>query len=265
MAEFLIADEDLVGMKGKVVVVTGGSSGIGLATVQLLLSLGASVVAADLREPPGRTIDNSEHFLFHPADVTEWADLVAMFKAARAAYGAVDHVFANAGIGGGKADYVDLQLDADGEPAEPTSITLDVNLKATLNTAALVIHYIRQQDPGRGGSVVLCGSVMGYIPVRMVDYAVSKHGVIGAMRSLHRALNARGLVNRTASPSSAGIRVNAVAPYWTSPTAMEIDVTVVVPAYRAVVRADTLDEDEAYGRVLAEVEKRREAGVQVGT
>ncbi|EGU72735.1 hypothetical protein FOXB_16757, partial [Fusarium oxysporum f. sp. conglutinans Fo5176] len=96
MAEFTIDDKDLTSLEGKVVIVTGGSSGIGLATVELLLSLGASVVCGDVQAPQK---DLGGTYTFIKTDVSIWRDLVALFNNTKKIYGRIDHVFANAGVG----------------------------------------------------------------------------------------------------------------------------------------------------------------------
>ncbi|KAH8649745.1 putative 15-hydroxyprostaglandin dehydrogenase [Tricladium varicosporioides] len=198
MAEFLIKDEDLVSLKGKVVIITGGSSGIGLATVNLLISIGASVVSGDIQPPPA-----TEGFLFVPTNVTDWADLTALFKKAKETHGRVDYVFANAGIGP-RANYLALETDENGDPKEPAQDVLEINLKSVVNTASLAVHYMKQQP--EGGSIVLMGSSTGLQPLRSPDYSTAKHGVLGFGRGLARLISSAGLP----------IRVNTLAPSWTS-------------------------------------------------
>lgn len=74
----------------------GGSSGIGLATVDLLLSLGASVVNGDLQAPA--KLPETEAYKFVKTNVTSWSDLNNLFKEAKKHYGRVDSALANAGI-----------------------------------------------------------------------------------------------------------------------------------------------------------------------
>ncbi|KAI0799328.1 short chain dehydrogenase [Xylaria sp. FL0064] len=203
MAEFVITDDSLTSLKDKVVIVTGGSSGIGLSAVQQLLSLGASVIGADLHEPAEGTVSSGQ-YTFHRIDVTQWQDLVGLFKKAVELHGRVDHVFANAGVRP-TTNYVDgIELDENGDPKEPSRFTIDINLHGAINTTTLAIHYIRQNPSG--GSVVINSSATGLQRFRAVDYAVSKHGTIGLLRGLHSALTAQDVP----------VRVNALAPSWTS-------------------------------------------------
>ena len=167
MAEFSIDDKDLVGLEGKVVIVTGGSNGIGLAMVELFLSLGALVVNGDLEADRGRQAH--PNYQFFRTDVSSWADLVALFKQPEAVFGRpVDHVVANAGVGP-LADYLSTEVDAAGDPKEPSHATLDVNLKGVTNTVTLAIFHLRRR-PG-GGSIVINSSSTGLQRFRAVDYS----------------------------------------------------------------------------------------------
>lgn len=132
----------------------GGSSGIGLATVKLLLSLGAFVVAGDINEPP---VPCSDHLAFQKTDVTSWADLSALFKKAKQLHGRIDHVFANAGIST-RTNYLEENLDENGDLKEPSFEVLDVNLRGVLNTATLGLHYLKPERQEGGGSIVLTAS-----------------------------------------------------------------------------------------------------------
>ncbi|KAI9055498.1 hypothetical protein LZ554_000449 [Drepanopeziza brunnea f. sp. 'monogermtubi'] len=219
MAEFFIEDADLVNLKGKVMIVTGGSSGIGLATVNLLLSHGASVVSADITPPPEQaatsttstTTSGGGEFLFVKTDVSRWRDLCALFAEAQARLSRIDGVFANAGIGP-HANYLALETsDDDGELIEPSTHALDVMLRGVINTACLAAHYMKQQQqPPAGGSIVLMGSSTGLQPLRTPDYSTAKHGVLGFGRGYARLMSAAGLP----------IRVNTLMPSWTATNLM---------------------------------------------
>jgi NAD(P)-dependent dehydrogenase (short-subunit alcohol dehydrogenase family) len=124
------------------------------------------LIGTDVREPPEDTIDSTQ-FTFCKADVSKWAELLGVFKKTVGLHGRIDHVYANAGIGP-KNDYVNIEVDDDGDPKEPTSSVLDVNLKGVINTATLGVHYIRQ-NPNKG-SVVINASTTGLMRFRGVDY-----------------------------------------------------------------------------------------------
>ena len=94
-------------LEGKVAVITGGASGMGLATVERFLTEGASVVIADFNQETGEAalataIDNGygDSVAFIKTDVAAEADIVAMFELATARFGRLDIVFNNAGVGG---------------------------------------------------------------------------------------------------------------------------------------------------------------------
>jgi NAD(P)-dependent dehydrogenase (short-subunit alcohol dehydrogenase family) len=87
------SDPMMKNLKDKVVVITGCSSGIGLATTKLCLEHGAKVAGGDMNPCP---ITN-ERLLFQQVDVRDWNSQAALFKKAFEKFGRIDHVFANAG------------------------------------------------------------------------------------------------------------------------------------------------------------------------
>lgn len=95
MTSFTISDPQLDQLKDKVVIITGASSGIGLATLRRVIQHGGKPFASDLNplpEPENASVP------FLKVNVTSWADQLALFKTAEKEYGKIDHVFANAGI-----------------------------------------------------------------------------------------------------------------------------------------------------------------------
>ncbi|TKA80005.1 hypothetical protein B0A55_02086 [Friedmanniomyces simplex] len=196
MAALTIKDENIQSLTGKVIVLTGGSSGIGLATTKLLLELGASVVSGDINPLP---IEH-DRLTFVKTNVKQWSDLVSLFDHAKERHGRINHAFANAGVSG-RADYLEDKLDESGKLLEPNHEALDVNLKAVVNTAYLGLHHLRHQDPA-GGSIVLTASATCFQRFRIADYTTAKHGVLGFMRGMVPNLEGSGLP----------LRINSLAP-----------------------------------------------------
>lgn len=145
---------------------------------------------------------------FQQTNVGSWSDLQALFDKAIQLHGRVDHVFANAGISGPGTTYLDDFFDQEtGKLLEPTTITLDINLKAVINTAYLGMYHMRHQQSGtQGGSIVCTSSATCFQRFHYADYGISKHGVLGFMRGVVPTIQRRGLP----------LRVNCIAPSWTS-------------------------------------------------
>ncbi|OAP61751.1 hypothetical protein AYL99_03954 [Fonsecaea erecta] len=199
MASFPIPRENFSDLNNKIAVITGASSGIGLATLKLFVENGAQVVNGDL-QPLKEEIPN---VLFVKTDVTKWADLISLFKATVDKFGRVDVVYANAGIGA-KADYFNLEVDSNGDPKEPSQANIAINVIGLINTAVLAIRHMKEQKSG--GAIILTASATSYLPFGATDYTTSKHGVLGFMRGIVPELQARKVTN---------VRVNCVAPSFT--------------------------------------------------
>ncbi|KAH7031557.1 uncharacterized protein B0I36DRAFT_363232 [Microdochium trichocladiopsis] len=210
-------------LRDKVVLVTGGSSGIGLATVQLLLSVGAKVVNVDQNEERDTKGRDATLYQFVRADVTSWVELRGAFEHTINTFGVVDHVFANAGIQG-RATALEHVLDANGLLAEPDLSCLQVNLVGVVYTVKLALYYMSRKSvansgrPGPG-SIVLTASASSFQTFSAGDYTVAKHGVLGIMRSLLTHLA------NDAGPDGqlVPLRINCIAPSWTA--------TGVVPSF----------------------------------
>ncbi|BAE62084.1 unnamed protein product [Aspergillus oryzae RIB40] len=205
MASLDIPHETLVKLKDKIILITGGSSGIGRATVELCLQLGAKAVIGDLSPPPS-DLSSTENLKFVKADTSSWDSLRNLFNEAVKTFGRIDHVFANAGIAP-RTNFLDESLDENGELAPPDLKVLKVNLIGAIYTTRLAVHHFRkfaeQHNGIATGSVVFTASASSFQTFGAPDYATAKHGVLGLMRSLVGQL-------------PGNVRVNGIAPSWTT-------------------------------------------------
>lgn len=180
--------------KNKVVIVTGGSSGIGKATALAFAKKGAKVAVADW-------IENSETMnlikelgsetIFIKCDVSKNEDVKAMVAKTIETFGRLDYAFNNAGIEGTQANTFDCS-------EENWDKTIGVNLKGIWLCMKYEIPEILKQGKG---AIVNCASVAGLIGFAgLPAYVASKHGIVGLTKTT--ALECATL----------GIRVNAVCP-----------------------------------------------------
>lgn len=170
----------------KTIVITGGSSGIGLATAQLLSSLNPkhNLVLIDLQSPPASFNHDSSRVLFNRCNITSWVSQRAGFAAAYEKFGRIDAVFVNAGIAEYEDQFFNDILDSDGKLAEPDRRVLNIDMDAASDTTKLAIHYLRKNG-AEGGQIVLTASLAGYLASAGAPlYSAAKHGVVGLMRAL---------------------------------------------------------------------------------
>jgi len=163
-------------LANKIAVITGGVSGIGLATVELFVAEGASVVVGDIQDELGRSLETRfpGKVVYASTDVTNDAAVEALVQTAVDRFGRLDIMFNNAGTGGDRAALVDLT-------AEGMSKTL-----AILTTSVVSGHkYAGRQflKQGTGGSIISTASAAGMEGGwSSAAYTVAKHAVIGAVR-----------------------------------------------------------------------------------
>jgi len=180
-------------LAGKVAVITGGGSGIGLATARRMAAEGATIVIGDMDEKAGTQAATELGGLFVHVNVADEDQVNNLFDTAQATYGSVDIAFNNAGIS-----------PPDDDSIETTELPAwqkvqDINLKSVyLCSRAALRHMVKQGS----GSIVNTASfvaVMGSA-TSQISYTASKGGVLAMSRELGIQF------------ARQGIRVNALCP-----------------------------------------------------
>lgn len=197
----------LYAVDGKVAVVTGGASGIGLVIARALADNGCTVWVIDLKQA---AIDAAVAQLGPRgyglvADVSDSAAIAAAVARADEQSGGIDIVFANAGIGGqgGYGAAADGQNPAgtiDGCPDAEWNLVLDVNLTGVRNTLAAAARVMKAR--GRGGKIVITSSCAALINVPFVSTAY--HATKAAVSHMGRQV--------AAELAPFGVRVNIISP-----------------------------------------------------
>ncbi|GAA1204069.1 3-oxoacyl-ACP reductase [Pseudonocardia alaniniphila] len=178
---------------GRTAVVTGGGSGIGLATARRLAQEGANVVVADIDTGQGQAVADEVNGLFVRTDVTSEEQVQALFAAAAEHYGSVDVAFNNAGISPPEDDSI-LTTGL-----EAWQRVQEVNLTSVYLCCRAAIPHM--QRAGRG-SIINTASFVAVLgaATSQISYTASKGGVLAMSRELGVQF------------AREGIRVNALCP-----------------------------------------------------
>lgn len=205
------AATDRPDLTGQLALVTGGASGIGEATARRLHALGASIVIADVDESAGDAVAGGLGGLYLSLDVADPASWRAAADRLRSAGQQLDIANLNAGIMTGWEDLLAV-------PRDRLAAVIDINVLGVVDGIRALTPLLRA-----GGRFVVTASLAGLVPLETDPvYAMSKHAVVGLVRSVAPQLSARG------------ISIHAIAPGYTDtplldPTSRELAAEAGLP------------------------------------
>jgi NAD(P)-dependent dehydrogenase (short-subunit alcohol dehydrogenase family) len=180
-------------LDGLVAVITGGCSGIGLATVRRFVAEGAKVVVGDLNDEAGAALADELGIVYVTCDVTSKEAVDAMFATAKERFGSVDIAFNNAGISPPDDDSIlETELDAWRRVQE-------VNLTSVYLCCKAALPYMLEQGKGSIINTASFVAIMG-AATSQISYSASKGGVLTMTRELGVQF------------ARQGVRVNALCP-----------------------------------------------------
>jgi NAD(P)-dependent dehydrogenase (short-subunit alcohol dehydrogenase family) len=184
-------------IEGRTAVVTGGCSGIGLATVRRFVEEGARVVIGDIDDAAGAALaaelGGPDVVTYVHVDVTSKDEVDALFRTAKDTYGSVDIAFNNAGISPPEDDSI-LTTDL-----EAWRRVQEVNLTSVYLCCKAALPYMLEQKRGSIINTASFVAVMG-AATSQISYSASKGGVLSMSRELGVQF------------AREGVRVNALCP-----------------------------------------------------
>jgi 3-oxoacyl-[acyl-carrier protein] reductase len=178
----------------KIVIITGGNSGIGKATALKFAEQGAKILIADLGENLHKDLKNIKHIAYKKTDVTKYSDVEAMFEEAIKQFGDFDILLNSAGIEGER-------FKTEKYPNEMFQKVMEINVTGLFYCMKVALQHFSAK---KSGNIVNIASIAGHLGMSgHISYSASKHAVMG--------------MTKTAAVEYAktGIRINAVCPGFT--------------------------------------------------
>ena len=183
-------------LAGKVAVITGAASGIGLRTAQRFAEEGAKVLLTDIQNDKGAEAARAlgPNAVYQHCDVSRESDIQAAIDAAVARHGRLDVLLSNAGVGGNRAPIEELDIEAWDRLQAIVVRAVAIGAK----------HAARVMKPARSGSIINLASGAGLLAgVTPHDYSTAKGAVVHFTKGLALELGEHG------------IRANAICPGYT--------------------------------------------------
>jgi NAD(P)-dependent dehydrogenase (short-subunit alcohol dehydrogenase family) len=161
----------------KIAIVTGAGTGVGRGAALALMKAGFTVVLAGRRRDKLQEVANEGaakggQSLIVPADIADPASIKTLFATTKQAFGRLDVLFNNAGVGAPPVPIEDL-------PYEKWKAVVDTNLNGTFLCTQEAIRIMKDQTP-RGGRIINNGSISAHTPrPQSVAYTSTKHAITG--------------------------------------------------------------------------------------
>ncbi len=187
-------------IQGKTFLVSGGGSGLGAATAQLLVASGGNVVVADIRKETGEATANAIGAKFVECNVTDEESVKKAIATAIEAFGSLQGAINCAGIG-----VAEKTVGKDGAHSLASfSRVININLIGTFNVIRLAAEQMAKQEPNAGGErgvIINTASIAAFDgQIGQAAYSASKGGIVGMTLPIARDL------------CKLGIRVVTIAP-----------------------------------------------------
>ena len=166
----------------KIAIVTGAGTGVGRGAALALMKTGFTVVLAGRRRDKLQEVANEGAAkggknMVVPADIADPASIKTLFATTKQAFGRLDVLFNNAGIGAPPVPIEDL-------PYEKWKAVVDTNLNGTFLCTQEAIRIMKDQKP-RGGRIINNGSISAHTPRPFtIAYTATKHAITGLTRSI---------------------------------------------------------------------------------